>query len=171
MSKTRDQGTKQSWKRAANLAKLADGLAPGSERSSKARAFLAKNKEYSGLLDGKADKRNPKIREILEAYKEFLETPQTPKERRTSKGDPDQPVRAGAPTKRQYTKRGGRPKLKPGEVAIDALTTLRKLQRHAGLTTTELAFHVSVLGDLVDEPLDPKEFLAKVKSAARCRIE
>jgi hypothetical protein len=53
----------QSWARARKLSELA-----GVGTVTLARSFIAEEKEYGPLLDGRADKRNKKVREMITGF-------------------------------------------------------------------------------------------------------
>lgn len=153
-------GTKKSWARAKLLVQITGAGLP-----MQARKFLSANPEAREILDrpGKKDKRNRACREVCEAFENSLKRRETPKtEPRPSKGDPTKPVRAGAPTKRKYTKRG-KPGVNPDNIAGQALVDLRGIQKKYGLTTNDLAYCTKVLGDLIDSPIDCDQFLKQCK--------
>lgn len=92
----------QVWENARHLAELAED-----EKAGDARTFLAQSKNektslgasYRSIVRGKADLRNPQMREILEAYKKWKNAPRisSQENKRASLGDPTKPPRAGAP--------------------------------------------------------------------------
>lgn len=160
-------GTKQSWKRAHKLAELADGtiINLGAEKPGRARAFLAAHKDsgYTELLAKKTDKRNPAIREMLSTYESWLTTGKTTT-RRPSKGDPEKPVRGGAPTPR---KRGGRPRSIKEEIPYQVLAELRAIQKKHGVPTADLLYYTDLLGRLCDDPADIDAFVRRAKETRK----
>ncbi len=59
-------GTAKSWERAHKLVRLADsGTVTG------ARSFISWNKELVPLLNGKCDKRNPRVRDMVKDFKKW----------------------------------------------------------------------------------------------------
>lgn len=161
MNKALHAATKKSWTRAKALHGLTE---MESSTPAVARRFLSNNPQYQESLDGKADKRNPKVREALAEYEKFCGTnPKIRKTRRPAKGDPTKEVRAGAPTRRRKT--GGRPRVgtDPGKLSADVLFDLRALQRKHQVTLDEILYCCKVLGDLCDSPIDADHFIKTIK--------
>ena len=154
------KATKLSWKRANALHELAD---TEKSRPAIARNFLSKNKSYADLFEGKADKRNPKVREALEAYTKFCENPGVI--RRPSKGDPNRQVRAGAP-KSRVSRKGGKPRTttNPAQMPAEVLFDLRKIQRKYGISLTDLLYATNTLSELCDDsPIDIDHFFKQIQ--------
>lgn len=150
-----------SWARSRRLAELADH-----EKSSDARSYLATLNGDSGVetLDTDADKRTATIRDLVTGFESWLaagnkSTHGGPTGRR-AEGDKNRAPRAGAPTKRKYTKRTGN---RGDSLQADALFDIRAIQRKYDLTMAELLHLVEVLGRLVDEPIDLDQFIKEVK--------
>lgn len=159
------KGTATSWKRARRLAELTDGAGPGA-----ARKFLSKHKNngFDTHLDAKScDKRNPSVRAMIQEFQKFLDAgggaKREPDLARMSEGDPTRAPRAGAKTKRKYTRRQDKP-IDTAKIPGDLLFDLRAAQRKHGVTPAEMLYCINLLARLVDEDLDLDRALREIKA-------
>lgn len=142
---TQAKSAATNWARANKLAELA-GIAPGTARnyiSSLKKESEESWRQLTTLLDNDKDSRNGIIRNHVALAKDHTSTA------RASKGNPDRPVRGGAP---QDTK-SGRPRstTKGSGIPADALFDLRKFQKKYGLTSAQLTETAKKLEALVED--------------------
>jgi hypothetical protein len=136
----------QSWARATKLHKET-----GIAKVSTARSYLAlQDNGRQKLLDTPKplDKRNPKVKGLIEDYKTFAKTAPSYKAR-ASKGDPKKTPRAGVQDRPKPVK----VQLDPQMAHANLIVEIRNLCTVYGVNCSDIIHVTTVLAKLRDEPI------------------
>ena len=172
MTKTQDpkitamaDATKASWIRAKLLITLAGVGLPA-----QARQYLSANPEAREILDrpGKKDKRNRACRKIANDFEHSLKTGLSDGHSTTKRVRPTVPLMLSPEDSARFVQRvlGDHQRMVKGDpskevvtaegdqIPFQALLEIRETQKRHNLTISELAYTVSVLGDIISPPRD-----------------